>query len=177
MGAQKSIMEDSNVRQSVAPEPAPSPRRKLPSWVKMGAVLAALGTAVALLMTGGGASNAFVYSKLVDEVVQHPERFAGRELRVEGLLEQGSVRFREQPCQWRFVIAKSEVRMPVIFNQCTVPDTFRDDMGISVTVQGRYGDGRFLASQVIAKCPSKYEMQQRKSKGEAMPHALPALAK
>ena len=35
------------------------------------------------------------------------------------------------------------------------------------------GDGSFVASQVIPRCPSKYEMEQRREAGEAMPHAMP----
>jgi cytochrome c-type biogenesis protein CcmE len=61
--------------------------------------------------------------------------------------------------------------MPVSFPQCVVPDTFRDTFGIQVTVQGRLeDDGTFLANQVIPRCPSKYEMQERLDNGEAMPH-------
>ena len=46
-------------------------------------------------------------------------------------------------------------------------------MGISVVVQGKLnptGDG-FLANQVIPRCPSKYEMEQKAAAGEKMPHA------
>ncbi|HEY6880145.1 MAG TPA: cytochrome c maturation protein CcmE, partial [Polyangiales bacterium] len=67
--------------------------------------------------------------------------------------------------------------MPVQFAQCVVPDTFRDGMGISVTVQGKLAqqDGQqgFIANQVVPRCPSKYEMQQKKKNGEVMPHAQP----
>jgi len=31
--------------------------------------------------------------------------------------------------------------------------------------------GDFEATQVLAKCPSKYEMKDRASRGEQMPHA------
>jgi cytochrome c-type biogenesis protein CcmE len=38
-------------------------------------------------------------------------------------------------------------------------------------VQGELGDdGVFLANQVIPRCPSKYEMQQRMEAGEEMPY-------
>jgi cytochrome c-type biogenesis protein CcmE len=62
--------------------------------------------------------------------------------------------------------------MPVRFPQCVVPDTFKDGMGIKVTVQGKLTDaGHFAATQVIPRCPSKYEMQQAIDRGEQMPHA------
>lgn len=138
----------------------------------MAVVLTLLGGAVALILFGGSASEAFVYSKLVDQVMEDPAQFKGRELRVEGELKPGSIQFREDPCEWRFVIEKAGKEMPVRFPQCVVPDTFRDGMGISVTVQGKLeAEGAsFLANQVVPRCPSKYEMEQRQKNGETMPH-------
>ena len=55
-----------------------------------------------------------------------------------------------------------------------MPDTFRDvpGMDVAVTAEGKLtDDGRFEASQIMAKCPSKYEMQQRAEAGEQAPHA------
>ncbi len=151
------------------------PRRGMTPGVKVGIVVALLGAALAAILLGSSASDAFVYSKLVDEVMTKPKDFEGRELRVEGDLKPGSIQFREEPCEYRFVVQKKGQEMPVQFAQCVVPDTFRDGMGISVVVQGKLnkeGDA-FLANQVIPRCPSKYEMQQKKQKGEVMPHAQP----
>lgn len=152
----------------------PEPEGRIPAWAKIGLILGLLvGGVVALLLTSD-AGDAFVYSKPVHEVMRSPDAFAGRELRVEGDLRQGSVRFREDPCEWRFVLEKEGEEMTVSFPQCVVPDTFRDDFGITVTVQGQLqGDGTFLANQVIPRCPSKYEMKERLEAGESMPHAAP----
>jgi len=161
-------------------EPGPEPdksKRKLPPWVPVALVFSGLCAAVAFLLLGSDASNAFVYSKLVDEVMTEPGRYADRELRVEGELRQGSIRFREDPCEWQFVLEKDEHAMTVTFPECVVPDTFRDGMGISVTVQGRLEeDGTFLANQVVPRCPSKYEMEQRNQDGEETPHVMEAPA-
>ncbi|MEM7437858.1 MAG: cytochrome c maturation protein CcmE [Myxococcota bacterium] len=143
--------------------------RGIPGAVKVGAVFVVLVGVAGWLLTGS--DNPFVYSKLVHEVMREPDSFEGRRLRVEGELRQGSIQFRESPCEWRFVIFKEDQEMPVRFPQCVVPDTFRDGMGIQVTVQGELGDdGVFLANQVIPRCPSKYEMQQRLEAGEEMPY-------
>jgi cytochrome c-type biogenesis protein CcmE len=80
---------------------------------------------------------------------------------------------RDQPCEYRFTIGKNGAELPVRFAQCVVPDTFRDvpDLDVGVTVEGELqADGSFEATSVLAKCPSKYEMQQRKQHGEQMPH-------
>ena len=144
---------------------------RLPPWLKVGGVLVLLLGGVAFLLKGSG-GDAFVYSKLVSEVVGHEAELGTQQLRVEGKLTQGSVRFREDPCEWRFSLQKDGVVMPVRFSECVVPDTFRDNMGISVTVQGRVQpDGTFIASEVVPRCPSKYEMRERDNNGEAMPHA------
>ncbi len=147
-------------------------RRKLSPTLTIAIAFLLLASGVTYLLVGTGAQSALVYSKQVHEVVNNPAAWQDRELRVEGLLKQGTVRFREEPCEWRFVLEKQERQMPVRFPQCVVPDTFRDNMGITVTVQGRINpDGTFLANQVVPRCPSKYEMQKRQRGGERMPHA------
>ncbi len=165
---------ESPVSESVVKEPEGDAPRGMSPWFKVGIVVALLGGAVGVLLFGSSASEAFVYSKLVHEVMADPAAFKGRELRVEGQLKNGSIQFREDPCMWRFTIEKQGKEMPVEFPQCVVPDTFRDGMGISVTVQGKLSpDGQFLANQVVPRCPSKYEMQQKKKNGEVMPHSTP----
>jgi cytochrome c-type biogenesis protein CcmE len=142
--------------------------------IKIGIVFAMLGGALSLLWFSTTAEDAFVYSKLVDEVLGDPGSFQDRPVRVEGDLKQGSIQFREQPCEWRFVLGSKGQEMPVRFPQCVVPDTFKDGMGLKVTVQGRLSEeGYFAADQVIPRCPSKYEMQQAQQRGEQMPHASP----
>ncbi|MCC7541600.1 MAG: cytochrome c maturation protein CcmE [Deltaproteobacteria bacterium] len=134
------------------------------------ASVAALSGIVVYLLSATS-EDAFVYSKLVHDVMRNRSQFVAKEIRVEGELTPGSILFRQDPCEWRFSIQKHGEQMPVRFPQCIVPDTFRDGMGISVTVQGRLGaDGTFVANQVVPRCPSKYEMQQRKNRGEATPH-------
>ena len=148
------------------------PRSGLPGWAKVGIVFTLLTGTVVFLLMSSGAQEAFVYSKLVHEVMAEPASFQGRPLRVEGELRQGSITFREEPCEWRFVLHKENKEMPVRFPQCVVPDTFRDGVGIHVTVQGELAaDNHFDANQVIPRCPSKYEMEQREAAGEEMPHA------
>jgi cytochrome c-type biogenesis protein CcmE len=147
----------------------PAKKRGISGAVKVGLVFVVLVGAAAWLLAGS--DNPFVYSKLVHEVMTEPDAFEGRRLRVEGELRQGSIQFREDPCEWRFVLFKEDKEMSVRFPQCVVPDTFRDGMGIQVTVEGELSDGGvFLANQVIPRCPSKYEMQQRMEAGEEMPY-------
>jgi cytochrome c-type biogenesis protein CcmE len=136
----------------------------------MGLAMGAAAIATAVLTTMQ--SNA-IYSKPVDELLAAKAKFLGRPVRAEGNLVHGSLEKRELPCEYRFTLVKNGASLPVRFAQCVVPDTFRDmpGMDVGVTVEGElHADGAFEATSVLAKCPSKYEMQQRKQKGEDMPH-------
>ncbi len=158
---------------------APSKQSAKRRLLKATAVVAVLGLAVGLLIFGN--EQPFVYSQPVAAILANPSAFAGQTLRAEGMLVSGSVRFREEPCEWRFALNNraDDIASPlqITFPQCVVPDTFRDGMGISVVVQGTLqGPRNFHATEVIPRCPSKYEMRERQGQGEAMPHALPGLA-
>lgn len=168
--------EPANAEPAVATAPEPGGEGVNP-LVKVAIVFVLLGGALSLLLFGSEASDALVYSKLVGEVLAEPGAFSGRELRVEGDLKQGSIKFSEDPCEWRFVLTGAGKEMPVRFPQCVVPDTFKDGMGLKVTVQGRITEeGHFLANQVIPRCPSKYEMKQKAANGERPPYEMPPSA-
>lgn len=165
----------------VQQDPVPVPPRQadddapegINPLVKVAIVFVLLGGALSMLLFGSEASDALVYSKLVGEVLAEPGAFDGRELRVEGDLKQGSIKFNENPCEWRFTLTGAGKEMPVRFPQCVVPDTFKDGVGLKVTVQGKItDDGRFLANQVIPRCPSKYEMQEKAKNGERPPYEM-----
>jgi cytochrome c-type biogenesis protein CcmE len=140
-----------------------------------------VGLLVALLVMGGGIltlvmtsfKQAAVYSKGVDELVAEKDRVAGRQVRVAGTLVKGSLKRRDQPCEYRFTLTKNKKNLDVRYDQCVVPDTFRDvpGMDVEVTAEGKLAQGGYFeASQIMAKCPSKYEMKNREKKGERAPH-------
>ena len=148
------------------------PERK--RWAGLAAAVAlAMGAAAIATLVLTGMQDKAIYSKPVDELLAQRAKFLGRPVRAEGNLVHGSLVKRDQPCEYRFSIEKRGVELPVRFAQCVVPDTFRDvpEMDVGVTVEGELQEsGNFEASSVLAKCPSKYEMQQRKQQGEHMPH-------
>ena len=155
-----------------APEVRSAQAETRAPWIriaKFGALfgLGAAGVATALTST----ETPFVYSMDVDAVTTNPGAVLGRTLRVEGELRPGSIAFREEPCEYRFVIEKNGQQLPVRFPECIVPDTFRDGMGITVVVEGQLeSNTSFLATEVIPRCPSRYEMDERQRNGEAVPH-------
>jgi cytochrome c-type biogenesis protein CcmE len=149
-------------------DPEQSGRRGLMVLIPL--VMVGLGVVFFVLE---GMKDQAIYSKPVDELVANKARFAGRQVMAEGNLVHGTLVKRDQPCEYRFSIAKNAVEVPVRFPQCVVPDTFRDvpGMDVGVTVEGELlADNTFLATKVLAKCPSKYEMKDKAQKGERAPH-------
>lgn len=139
----------------------------------VGLLVAAIGI-VALAMNF---REAAVYAKTVDQLMAEKSRLAGRAVRVEGNLVKGSLVHQDVPCEYRFEMENGGAKVPVRYANCVVPDTFRDipGMDVKVTVEGKLSaeTGRFEATQVMAKCPSKYEMKEKAAAGETMPHATP----
>ena len=137
------------------------------------AIAIAMGAAAIAALVLTVMQDKAIYSRAVDALLADKAKFVGRPVRAEGNLVHGSLVKRELPCEYRFTIEKNGATIPVRFAQCVVPDTFRDVAGVDVgvTVEGELQpDDTFEATSVLAKCPSKYEMQQRKQNGEQMPH-------
>jgi cytochrome c-type biogenesis protein CcmE len=176
------------VSETIDPEPTESPvsthggsePEHRTAWLKISIIgVGLIGVIVTLLLTTD-AGSAFSYTQELGAVVAAPESFAGDHLRLEGMLVEGSVQSFVDPCEWRFVIENDEhTALHIRFQHCVVPDTFRDDFGVSVIVQGELeefdGHVSFLADELVAQCPSKYEMQERLEAGEDMPHQTPGV--
>jgi cytochrome c-type biogenesis protein CcmE len=137
--------------------------------------LLAVGSGMLMLvMTSFDGSGS--WSRDVDKFVSEKERMAGRNVKITGLLVKGSLRKRDQPCEYRFELSKGDATLPVRYAGCVVPDTFRDapNVDVMVTADGKLdAAGHFQAAQIFTKCPSKYEMQQLAAKGEKAPHTGP----
>ncbi len=141
-----------------------------------------IGLLIGLLVMGAGVlalvfssfEGAAIYSVKVDELAQNADQYAARNVKVQGELVKGSLKHRAEPCEYRFFIESNGERLPVRYARCVVPDTFRDvpDMDVEVTAEGKMAGEYFEATQIMAKCPSKYEMRDRAAKGEKAPHAM-----
>jgi cytochrome c-type biogenesis protein CcmE len=154
---------------------APQPKTGFRHGILLVSVLGAAGAGTLALVLGGMKDNS-IYAKSVDDLIRERDKFQGRAVRAEGNLVHGTLVRREAPCEYRFSIEKKGTVIPVRYAQCVVPDTFRDmpNMDVGVTVEGKLlADNSFEATNVLAKCPSKYEMKERQQHGETMPHNPP----
>ncbi len=169
------------------PATAETPKRNI--GLLIGLLVIAAGV-LALVFTSF--KDEAVYSRGVDDLVQehaslkaaaasgaseetrNKARLHARSLRVEGTLVKGSLKRRDNPCEYRFTLEKNGKRLDMRYAQCVVPDTFRDrpEVDVQVTATGKLTEeGHFEATEILAKCPSKYEMKQRAKAGETAPHA------
>jgi len=114
--------------------------------------------AIGYLLVSGFSSESVYYLK-VSEVVQHPEKFNKKGMRVSGDVVTGTITkdFKKQYLEFDIKDTDGE-SMKVIYNGI-IPDTFKED--IQVIVEGRYDENAhvFNAATVLTKCPSKYESE------------------
>ncbi|TAH52128.1 MAG: cytochrome c maturation protein CcmE [Chloroflexota bacterium] len=79
----------------------------------------------------------------------------GQGMRVSGQLEANSVAKDVKANKIAFVLTDGVNRLPVSYNG-VVPDTF--DRAVEVVAEGKLNpDGSFTASNLLARCPSKYD--------------------
>ena len=96
------------------------------------------------------------YYKYVDEVAAAPQQWEGKTLQVHGYVVPGSVRGTPDRLNWEFDLQRKGKVISATYKGLT-PDTFKD--GAEVVLTGQFhenGDG-FTATDMTAKCPSKYE--------------------
>jgi cytochrome c-type biogenesis protein CcmE len=110
--------------------------------------------------------------KMVDKLMQEPDKYAGKTMRVHGYVEPGSIEEKiiNQSTQRTFVI-ENEGKRIFVKHHGPKPDTFRDRS--EVVAKGKLvnenGEYVFHASELMAKCPSKYEGAPTKDHSEQKP--------
>ena len=97
------------------------------------------------------------YYKRVDEVMNSPEQWKGKSLKLHGYVVKGTWGQKKDTLEYQF---KVENKGKVVLASYTgvLPDTFKEEA--EVVLQGRLtSDSHFAVDPngVMAKCPSKYE--------------------
>lgn len=118
--------------------------------------------ALVVYLVWSGVSETMVYymtpAELIAQVEADPT-FQNVGVRVSGLLEQGSWNRNMNELVHRFTVVDLEdesVSIPVVYRDI-LPDTFNDTGLVTVVIEGRYQNGVFQATTVLAKCGSRYE--------------------
>ena len=94
------------------------------------------------------------YYKYVDEVVGSQGDWTGKKLQVHGYVVPGSIGKKRDRLEYRFDIQRNGKTMRAFYTGI-VPDTFKDDSEVVLT--GMWTKDGFMANDLTAKCPSKYD--------------------
>ncbi len=125
------------------------PRTKRGLAIAVG--LSALGIATALVLNAFQSNLVFFFSPSQVAANEAPQ---GRNFRVGGLVEEGSIRREPGGLTINFVVTDLAKTVPVSYTGL-LPDLFKEGKG--VVAQGKLGpDGIFRADQVLAKHDENY---------------------
>jgi cytochrome c-type biogenesis protein CcmE len=128
---------------------------------KIGATTLVLATVFGVLLyTTLGES--MQYYKYVDEVVGSQQEWTGKKLQVHGFVVPGSIGKKRDRLEYRFQIQRNGKTLDAYYSGI-VPDTFKDESEVVLT--GELTANGFVANEMTAKCPSKYE----EAKGPSIP--------
>jgi len=130
-------------------------------------VLLGLGFALSLtilIVAGINRPGGMVYYLTVSEFLAE-DRHGDGDHRVNGKVEAGSIERLPGGMDLRFTVTDGSATLPVTYHG-VIPDTFVDEA--AVVVEGRLeANGTFVAHQLLAKCPSKYEAARDGETGSA----------
>ena len=138
-----------------APESADA-KRRAKFLIGGGVILLSLVALVSWAMTRPN-STSFFYTP--SEVVELPVAQGAEEYRVNGKVVPDSVE--SEGLTTTFDISDGSTAMSLSTDQ-PLPDAFwtamaNDSSEVEVVARGRYDGNRFVASEVLAKCPSKFK--------------------
>ena len=121
-----------------------------------------LGAVVLVLVVGYllylSFEDSVSYYLTVSELLDKGVEVYDTHVRVAGQVVDGSIDWNAKELELRFVIVENNVTLPVMYDGAK-PEGFKADANI--LVDGRYQpDNIFHASQILMKCPSKYEPKE-----------------
>ncbi len=118
--------------------------------------------AIAFLGVQSFQSNSMFYltvPELKAEVAKEGEAFYARQVRVSGPLHKESIDWNPKTMNLKFHLADGRDMFPVEFTG-VIPDTFEHSE--TVVAEGHYTPaGVFQATNILVKCPSKYEEEKK----------------
>ncbi|MFO0725009.1 MAG: cytochrome c maturation protein CcmE [Myxococcota bacterium] len=149
----------------VQPNP---PAKPISPALKFGASVLVIGAAVAYLLQSS-MSEQVEYYRPADEVVVNAAALKGQKMRMGGKVRAGTIfmkpgtldyQFDVYPIEGMLKFKEAANKTVTVRYSGVVPDTFKDDAQVIVT--GKLGeDGVFVANDLLAKCPSKYEAAEK----------------
>ncbi|MBN2804118.1 MAG: cytochrome c maturation protein CcmE [Deltaproteobacteria bacterium] len=127
--------------------------------VKTSIFLIIIASAVIYLLTTGF-ENSSIYYKTVEETLSQRARFEKQPVRVNGLLKHDSIKQIKGTDKFIFTLKKNNSELQINYSGI-LPDNMTE--GKELVVQGTLVPGKdiFQASEILTKCPSKYEKEAK----------------
>jgi cytochrome c-type biogenesis protein CcmE len=165
-GTSSSVAKETSDSESMTVSARPPAAPKKRSVLLLATLLTMVAGILGLFMFG--IDDVEVYSMPLAKFTANQAKYEGRRVRIEGELVPGSLKRRDDPCEYRFVLRDGDARLDVRFPQCVVPEAFRDvpEGGVEVTAEGKMNTDHFEASSILAKCSSKYDAKTHTLAGE-----------
>lgn len=139
--------------------------------IQIGLSVVLIGGSLTYLLSSS-LSEEMEYFHPADAVMVKHAELVGQRIRMGGFVQKDSILQKKGTLEYQFEVkpVPQMLKYPEVADKTltvryagVVPDTFKDDA--EVIVSGKLGeDGVFHATDLLAKCPSKYEAQE-KSKG------------
>jgi len=121
----------------------------------VGVIILVLAVGYLLYLSFGSSVSYYV---TVSEFFARSTELSNTSVRVAGKIADSPIDWDAEDIELRFTITEGGENMTVIY-QGAKPSGFK--AGSSILAEGKYhSDGIFRASQVIMKCPSKYEIEE-----------------
>jgi cytochrome c-type biogenesis protein CcmE len=92
------------------------------------------------------------FYKHVDEVMVSPAQWYGKSMQLHGFVD-GMPRKRPDTLDYLFIVKQGDAKVTATYSGI-VPDTFK--AGSEVVLTGKLQPDGFHATDILAKCPSKY---------------------
>jgi cytochrome c-type biogenesis protein CcmE len=119
-----------------------------------------------MIVTTVRSGEALSYFKHVEEVMAAPEKWRGQSLQLHGNVVQGSILKKPAALDYKFALHHDQKWIEVSYTGL-VPDSFGDCA--ELVIKGQLHEGRhFVAEELSAKCPSKYDGKRRTGCGEEL---------
>ena len=134
-----------------------SPSRTKHRLIKALVTLLAIGGAIAWLATSSF-EESMIYYKTVEEALAERTKFETTPVRINGLLVPESIQQKPGTDQFKFQLKKNDAVLDVKYAGI-LPDTMRE--GKELVVEGTLipGEDALNATEILTKCPSKYEKE------------------
>lgn len=100
--------------------------------------------------------------KTVSDVVSKPNAFQGKVIQMQGDVDQATVEWDPVASKLDFVLMDEKSRIPVSYDGALpsgfpVKDEEGSGQGVNIVATGILEGDKFAATQILVKCPSKYD--------------------